>query len=162
MSFHIALSLQKKYQGGKSGRTRKENPKKKLVMIFDNEYREERRFTDLILNPPNWSDEYYKKQPNQKKLNQIIDVPHFVDSQQVGLIQLADFVCFFIRKHIELQIGYIDPSYENEKEKVSDWFQKITESCIPISNIFPRRGRCDAEELFYKYAPGCLKTNDTY
>ncbi|MFV2058173.1 MAG: DUF3800 domain-containing protein, partial [Thiohalomonadales bacterium] len=96
MAFHITLSIQKKYQNEKRN-------KGNTVLVFDNEEREQTRFTDLLLNCPDWADSYYGRGKKQEKLDQIIDVPHFVDSQEVGLIQLADFLCFFMRKYIELK-----------------------------------------------------------
>jgi hypothetical protein len=158
MAFHLTLSLQKRFQGAIKGKKdRKINSKGACVLIFDNEHREESRFTDLILNSPDWSDSYYQKKEKQQKLNQIIDVPHFVDSKQVGLIQLADFICFFLRKHIELQMGLAKPAYKDEIEKVGSWTDLILKQSIPKNNIFMSRGRCDCSEMFYKYAPETIK-----
>jgi hypothetical protein len=50
-----------------------------------------RSFTKLLLNPPAWSDTYYGRKKKQEQPDQIVDVPHFVDSKEVALIQLADF-----------------------------------------------------------------------
>jgi hypothetical protein len=47
------------------------------------------RFTDLIDNPPPWSDAYYDRGTKQDQLDQVIDVPYFGDSREVPLIQLA-------------------------------------------------------------------------
>lgn len=158
MAFHLTLSLQKKFQCAIKGKKdRKLNSKGSCVLIFDNEHREESRFTELILNSPDWADTYYSKQEKQQKLNQIIDVPHFVDSKQVGLIQLADFIFFFLLKHIELQMNLVEPAYPGEKEKVSSWAELILKQSIPKNNIYMNRGRCECAELFYKYVPEPLK-----
>lgn len=154
MAMHIALSLQKKFQGtAKSKKERKVNPKGSTVLIFDHEHREQQRYIDMLLSPPDWTDSYYGKLERQEKMSQIIDVPHFVDSKQVGLIQLADFMCFFLRKHIELQMGFVEPSYNDEIQKVNNWTTMILNRSIPKSNIFMNRSRCECSELFYKYAP---------
>lgn len=154
MAFHISLSLQKNFQGALINKNRRKlNPKGSCVLIFDNEHREESRFTELLLNSPDWADTYYKRVKNQEPLNQIIDVPHFVDSKQVGLIQLADFICFFLRKNIELQQNLVKPAYSDEKEKVAGWTDLIINQSIPKGNIYLKKGRCDCAELFYKYAP---------
>jgi hypothetical protein len=158
MALHISLALQKRFQGAiKGSKNRKLNSKGSFVLIFDNEHREESRFTELILNSPDWADSYYSRKEKQHKLNQIIDVPHFVDSKQVGLIQLADFICFFLRKHIELQLGYTAPDYPNEIEKVSAWYDLFINQSIPKNNIYLSRGRCQCAELFYTYAPDTIK-----
>jgi len=157
MAMHIALSLQKKYQGAPRGQNRKINPKGTIVLIFDHEHREQEQFTSLLLSPPDWTDEYYDKKPNQEKMSQIIDVPHFVNSKQVGLIQLADFICFFLRRHIELQMGLIQPAYNDEVEKIGNWIKLILSRSIPRNNIFLKKGRCECAKLFYRYAPETIK-----
>jgi len=149
MALHITLSLQKHTQKEKKN-------KGNTLLVFDNEESEKNRFTDLVLNPPDWTDSYYNRAKKQEKLDQIIDVPHFVDSKEVGLIQLADFICFFLRKHIELTMGYTEPAYKDEATKVADWASQIFECSISKSCIYLSRGRCEASELFCKYAPECV------
>ena len=122
-------------------------------MIFDNEYTEEKHFTDLLLNAPDWTDSYYNKLANQEKLSQIVDVPHFANSRDVGLIQLADFICYFLRRYIELKMEYIEPEYEDELQKISLWVNACLGQSIPKNNIFLSRGRCNCSNLFYKYTP---------
>ena len=80
-------------------------------------------------------------------------MPHFVDSKDVGLIQLADFICFFLRKYIELDLGYTEPAYADEIEKVGRWKEMILDRAIAKRNIYPSRGRCECADLFYRYAP---------
>jgi hypothetical protein len=108
------------------------------------------------LDAPEWTDPYYGKLPKQEQLSQIVDVPHFVDSKHVGLIQLADFICFFLRKHIELQMEYAEPNYGGEKKKVSEWAKIILKQSIPKSNSYMSRGRCACADLFCKYAPDII------
>jgi len=96
LGFHLLLALQKAHQ-------RSEGTKGNTIVIFDSEKREELRFTDLVKNPPNWSDSYYSRDKHSKPLNQIIDVPYFADSRDVALIQLADFLSFFIRRYVEIK-----------------------------------------------------------
>jgi len=156
LALHISLSLQKCFQGAPRGKNRTVNPKGNCVLIFDNEFREERHFTDLLLDAPAWTDSYYNRLPKQEKLSQFVDVPHFVDSKDVGLIQLADFICFFLRKHIEIQMEYVEPEYRDEKEKVSEWANLILNQSIPKSNCYLSRGRCACADLFFRYVPEIL------
>ncbi|MEW6674206.1 MAG: DUF3800 domain-containing protein [Thermodesulfobacteriota bacterium] len=149
MALHLTLSLQKSFQ-------REKKNKGNTVLVFDNEEKEKVQFTDLVLNPPDWTDSYYNRGKKQEKLDQIIDVPHFVDSKEVGLIQLADFICFFLRKHIELTLGCVKPTYKDEIAKVSAWANQIFGQTIAKSCIYLSKGRCDAAELFCKYAPECV------
>ncbi len=157
MALHVSLAIQKCFQGAPRGKSRTINNSGNCVLIFDNEYREARRFTDLIINAPNWTDTYYERKQKQEKFSQIVDVPHFVDSKDVGLIQLADFICFFIRRYIELEMGLASIDYKDEREKVKSWVNLILRQSIPKSNIFLSKGRCECSSLFFKYAPNILK-----
>jgi hypothetical protein len=85
--FHLVLAIQN------FGMTFEKN-KGNTLLIFDNERRQELRFTDVICRPPKWSDEYYNRTKKQDALDQIIDVPYFGDSEEVSLIQVADFLAF--------------------------------------------------------------------
>ncbi|MCJ7588336.1 MAG: DUF3800 domain-containing protein [Candidatus Aminicenantes bacterium] len=157
MALHLSLSIQKSHQGAPRGRNRTVNHTGHCTLIFDNENREKKRFTDLLLSAPDWTDSYYDKKPAQEKFSQIVDIPHFVDSKDVGLIQLADFICFFLRKHIELSMGYTDSEYRDEVEKVGRWSEMILGQAIPKRNIYLSRGRCDCADLFYRYAPTTIR-----
>ena len=151
MATHLALSMQKEYQKQKKN-------KGNFLMIFDNEEREEKRFTDLLLNSPDWTDSYYNRnEKKQEKFNQLIDVPHFVDSRDVGLIQLADFICYFLRRHMELCQGSQNEKYDGEAEIIANWFELINKSSLSKSATYPKKGRCECTELFYQYAPECIK-----
>jgi len=84
-------------------------------------------------------------------------VPHFVDSKDVGLIQLADFICYFLRRHIESSRGGTVPArYKDEEEKVARWIGQAFNQSLPKSATYMAKGRCDTAELFYKYAPSCI------
>lgn len=150
MAFHVTLALQK------YGQTFEKN-KGNTVLIFDNKVSDQRNFTKLLLNPPSWSDSYYAKKKKQEQLDQIVDVPHFVDSKEVALIQLADFLCYFLRKHLELSLGYVAPKFEDEIEVMNKYASNTLELAIPKSNIFLNRGRCPASEHFYKFAPNTIR-----
>jgi hypothetical protein len=157
MALHLSLSIQRKFQGSVDGKSRKVNLPGHCVLIFDNENKEQKYFTDLLLRAPDWTDSYYQKAKSQEKFSQIIDVPHFVDSKDVGLIQLADFICFFLRKYIELSMRYIQPSYSGEIEKVSRWANIIINQSISKSCIFPQKNRCPCTDLFFTFAPEVIR-----
>lgn len=157
MAFHLTLSIQKHLQGAAtSGTRRKKASKRNAVLVFDHQHREQEYFTDLLLDPPEWSQTYYDKVKHQLELGKIIDVPHFVDSTKVGLIQLADFISYFLRKFLEIENGYEKESYDGEYEKLSKWKDMIDSRCIRKSNMYLKRGRCDAAQFFYDLAPETL------
>ena len=114
-------------------------------------------FTDLVKNPPDWSDPYYSRDRRSKPLNQIVDVPYFADSRDVALIQLADFLSFFIRRYIEINEGLTAIRYEGEDEKLEMWMASIMSRSIGSSFIYPKKGRCSCAEIFYSIAPDCIR-----
>jgi Protein of unknown function (DUF3800) len=114
------LALQKYCQ-------REKKNKGNTIFVFDNEEREQMRFTDIIMRPPAWSAEYYCKKPKQKPLDQIVDVPYFGDSTEVALILLADFIAFFLRRHAEIQENLVPARYPDERARIGDWIALVTQ-----------------------------------
>ncbi len=150
LAIHFALAVQRAYQS-------KKNNKGNTVLIFDAHDRDEKAYAKLILRPPEWTDTYYKRTRKQKQLDQIIDVPHFVDSEHVGMIQLADCVSFFLRRHFELVHAASDERYDGEAAIVSSWVDSILERCVSMPSMYPKQQRCDAAEYFYQLAPETVK-----
>lgn len=74
----------------------------------------------------------------------------------MGLIQLADVVSYFLRRHIEIQEGVIPPQYDDEEEKVSRWFEMISDRMVKSSIMYKKIGRDECEDLFYQYAPSLV------
>jgi len=150
MGFHLVLALQKycKRENGVKGHT---------ILVFDNEERERMRFTDLIARPPAWSDAYYDRQRKEDQLDQIVDVPYFGDSQEVALIQLADFLSFFLRRYAEIKEGLVGPNYPDEESKIDVWMEMLMQRSIGTRFIYPARGRGDAEDLFYNMASRSIR-----
>jgi hypothetical protein len=151
LGFHLLLALQKAHQ-------RFEGTKGNTIVIYDSEKREEIAFTDLVTNPPNWSDSYYSRQKKSKPLNQIIDVPYFADSRDVALIQLADFLSFFIRRYVEIKEELTTIRYDGEDARLEEWMGQIMSCSIGSSFLYPKKGRCSCGEIFYSIAPETIKT----
>ena len=148
MALHICLAMQKHFQ-------REEPPKGHTVLIFDNKAQDSDNLIKLFSKPPVWTDTYYNRERKQDRLNQIIDVPYFGDSRYVFLIQLADFVSFFLRRYTEIRMG-ISQDYEDEPTLVEEWANIALEQSIPKPTIYLSKGRCECADLFYRYAPSCL------
>lgn len=150
MALHVALALQKNNQ-------RLKNNKGHTLMVFDAHEKDEKNYSELILNPPEWTDTFYSKGKKQNRLDQIIDVPHFVDSAHVGMIQLADCISFFLRRHLEIVEGAVPPRYKREDEIVAQWVDVALGQSIPPASIYPKKGRCEAADFFYQLAPAAIK-----
>jgi hypothetical protein len=153
MGMHLVLAIQKYCQ-------RQKKNKGNTIFVFDNEEREHMRFTDLITNPPAWSDSYYDKGKKQARLDQVIDVPYFGDSKEVVLLQVADFLAYFLRRYAEIAAGYSTEKYEDEMAKVASWIKVLDEHSIGRSAIYPAVGRCECADLFFSHAPDVLRVLD--
>ena len=150
MALHLTLAIQKRFQS--------ENRNKgNTVFIFDNEDKASNHFISIAGNPPLWTNEYYGKRERQEPLDQLIDAPYFANSKSVGLIQVADFVSYFFRRYIELKEHTSEPKYRDEEERVDAWMQMALSRSIEKSLIYPKSRRCDCAELFWRYAPECVK-----
>ena len=112
LGFHLTLAIQRYSQA---------EPRNKgnTFLVFDNQERERIRFNDIVKNPPVWSDAYYALGKKQQPLDQIIDVPAFQDSKEVELLQVADFLAFFLRRYAEIQEGLEPSKYDDEQEKIT-------------------------------------------
>jgi len=151
-ALHLMLSLQKHLQNEK-------NNKGHTVMVFDQELTEKGDFPLLALDPPQWTDSFYGYRRQIRKKNPcpplecIIDVPYFADSQQVGLIQVADLFSYLLRHHAELQCEYVDEQYKNESEKIEGWVSQIAQFVYPDATRWPEKGACECASLFREIAP---------
>ncbi len=151
MGIHLLLAVQKAHQG-------LEKTKGHTIFVFDNEERERMRFTDLIANPPAWTDSYYGKGKKQARLDQVVDVPYFGDSTEVHLLQVADFVAFFLRRHAEITAGYSKGRYDQEADKIAGWLETLKGCSLAPRFVYPATGRCECSDLFFRHAPDVLKT----
>ncbi len=151
LGLHLILGVQKEFQNKKYG-----GVKGNTIFIYDNEYREEKRFTTLLLNPPDWTDDFYSKKSRQDKLDQIVDVPYWGDSKEVGLIQLADFLAFFIRRYFEIKERVGKQPYSDEEIKINNYYNLIKDCSLPLSIMYPKRDTCELSKLFKELAPGSI------
>jgi Protein of unknown function (DUF3800) len=145
LGFHLILAMQKCCQREKSN-------KGHTIFIFDNEKREELRFTDIIKRPPAWSDEYYGRGNKQNSLDQIVDVPYFGDSQEAALIQLADVASFFLRRYAEIKEGLVPAKYEDEEARIDGWISTFADRSIGRPYMYAKKNRTRAENLFFDNA----------
>lgn len=149
MALHLTLSIQKNFQNEKIN-------KGNTVLIFDDEDRNYKNFRELVNNPPSWTKKFYDKKNKRTPLNQIIDTPYFADSQYVGLIQVADFVSFFLRRYIEINQNSVPPKFDGEDKLINEWMEIVFSCSMNKSIMYPSRGRGECESFFWDYAPECL------
>jgi hypothetical protein len=151
LGFHLILALQKYSQ-------RESKTKGHTIFVFDNEKREELRFTDIIKRPPRWSDQYYERSIKQDSLDQIVDVPYFGDSQEVALVQVADVVSFFLRRYAEIKENLVPPKYPGEEQRIDGWISTLVLRSIGSACIYPKINRNRATDLFFRNASTSIRS----
>ena len=149
-AIHTTLSVQKMHQGnsGVKGHT---------LLLFDNKYEEEKPLSKFISSPPDWVYDYYGGKSKNPKLNQIIDVPFFGDSEQILLLQVADLIAFVLRRYVELTEGRVVVEYKNEPERLRQWIALISSRSYPASTRWPSRDLTIAHKMFHKLTPESIK-----
>lgn len=150
LAFHLVLAVQRYSQPEKRN-------KGHTVLQFDDNSVERGRFTDLVYAPPEWSDGYYGRTKKQDQLDQIVDMPNFSDSKKLPLIQVADFLAFFLRRYAELEEGCSEEQYEGERERISGWAKQIADRAIDRAHVYPKTKRNEAQEYFYRLAPESIR-----
>ncbi|RYD80536.1 MAG: DUF3800 domain-containing protein [Verrucomicrobiaceae bacterium] len=150
MGFHVSLAVQRNFQGERKN-------KGNTIFVFDEEVMEVKRFHELLLKPPAWSETYYNKPKKALPLNQLIDAPYFADSKHVGLLQVADFLAYFVRRYIEIREGAVPEKYAGEADKVTAWFNKVKARTLPYNCMYPKKGRCATADVFWSLAPACIR-----
>ena len=110
-AFHCVLALQRAHQCEKKTRGH-------TLLIFDNKGHDEGPLTNLVVNPPQWSNTYYGRGNRDAALSHMVDAPYFADSKQVPMIQVADFLAYFLRRYVEIAENLVPPKYEEEEPRI--------------------------------------------
>ena len=147
-AFHILLSLQRCYQTEK-------NNKGNTVFIFD-KGKEPPKLLDLVKSPPTWSQNYYDPKGKRGGLDQIVDVPFYADSKLLPLIQLADLICFILRRYAELKDYDASENCDGELDRYEVWVGMIKRLCINRSHRYMKQKPDDTSKFFASLAPKCL------
>lgn len=149
-AFHAVLALQRAHQVH-------ERTKGHTLLVFDNKGHEEGPLADLIAAPPSWSDTYYTRGKKQEALSHVVDSPYFAESHRVPMIQVADFLAYFLRRYAELQEGLAEAKYAEEEDRVTEWISTLSSRCIGSHHVYPAKGRCKTAEMFYAHCPPSLR-----
>lgn len=150
-AFHCILAVQKTFQ-------REEKSKGHTLLVFDKKGHEEPRLASLLANPPDWIDTFYQRKKKSDALSHIIDTPYFADSKHVPMIQVADFLSYFLRRYAEVKEGHGEPKYNEEKDKLETWISALSPLALQASNIYPQTKRGVAAEFSYQICPQSLRS----
>lgn len=149
-AFHAVLALQRANQGY-------DKTKGHTLLVFDHKGHDEEPLADLIESPPEWSDAYYSRGKKEEPLSHIVDSPYFVASHRVPLIQVADFLAYFLRRYAEIQEGLVPAKYAEEDQKITQWVGNVAQRAISPTHTYPARGRCESSEAFFTCSPKSLR-----
>lgn len=149
-AFHAVLAIQRAHQS-------QEKTKGHTLLVFDNKGHEEGPLADLIASPPAWSDTYYSRTKKQDQLSHIVDSPYFAESHRVPMIQVADFLAYFLRRYAELQEGLAPAKYPEEEARIAEWVKAVGSRSLGSNHIYPSKGRCSTAECFYAHCPPSLR-----
>lgn len=144
---HLLLAVQRCHQ-------RVRNNKGHTVLVLD-QGGHEGHLVEFVRRPPAWTDLYYGRGRAGDALNQLIDVPYFVDSEHAVLVQTADLFAYILRHHVELTDLGADERYPGERRQVETWSRALAARSIR-SDLWPSIGRTDAHRLFLELAPPSL------
>lgn len=147
MAFHAILTVQKAMQV-------KQGVKGSTLFFFDKKGNGETDLINLVKSPPQWSDQYYSRKKKDSALSCVIDVPHFVDSKHVPMVQVADLAAFYVRRYCELESGHSPEKYDGERSVVSECVGMLKGSLIPASAVYVAKGASPSAQFFNKYGVG--------
>ena len=147
-AFHIVLTLQRAHQ-------KETKNKGHTIFVFDRG-KEPVELESLFSDPPSWTDSYYDLKRGKQRLDQIIDVPYYARSHRVPLIQLADLICYILRRYSELKDSGSEEAYPGELARYEGWIAKIELRFIGRSQRYLAKGPCDTSKFFTSLAPTSL------
>jgi hypothetical protein len=129
MNISLAIQRCQKSQKRNKGRT---------FVVFDEQRKHDDRFIKLFEQNLDYTDDYTRYDDSEgERLNQIIDVPLFSKSHLATIIQLADIGAFICRKYLELKVYDFEEKYDQEIEKISNWYELIEERKASHTAINP-------------------------
>jgi uncharacterized protein DUF3800 len=129
---HIALQIQKAYQV-------KAKNKGNTILIFDENKVKADALSELLWQPPNWTDDYYDRRPNQGPLDQIVDTTFMIKSHHAGLVQVADLFAFIFRRYAEMKDFGKPEEWKGERALIEGYTATLVNRLLPRSCRWPVR-----------------------
>lgn len=148
-ALHVALQLQRAHQSmeGRKGRT---------VLVFDDNKQQIANFSDLIYDPPLWTEDYYGRHKKDSPLSMVIDTPFAVKSHQVGLVQVADIFSAVFRHYAELRDYGMPEGYRGELQHYEEWVRMLSPRLLKNAHRWPQRSKSECAQWYRELAPHSL------
>src|SRR5262249_55093260 len=121
---HVALQIQKANQG-------KGKNKGHTFLIFDDNKTKAEKLSDLLWEPPTWTDDYYGKTNKQQRLDQIVDTTFTIKSHHAGLVQVADLFAFIFRLYAEMSDFGQPEEWQGERDLIEGYVRTISQRLFP-------------------------------
>ena len=141
--FHVLLQIQREHRN-------KDNNKGTTLLVADKS-KVQGRTIDVLLDPPDWANQYYQRKPKAEPFDQLVHTPFYVPSHHVGLVQLADFVAFVYRQYVHICRN--GASYVGEIERVQRWVDKLDERILQGSAVYPKKKSGPAPQIIAALRP---------
>jgi len=148
-SLHIALQLQKNNQG-------KEKNKGRTFLFIDENKQKADKLSELLFEPPEWTDSYYGRRKNRARLDQLIDSSFAVKSHHAGLVQVADVYALILRRYAELHEYKRSEEWEGEKSLIDEWARTLASRMLPKATRWPERTDAPCCKWYNDIAPKSL------
>ncbi|HZP97051.1 MAG TPA: DUF3800 domain-containing protein [Candidatus Limnocylindria bacterium] len=150
-SVHIALQVHLQNYGPSAS----DRQKKCALLLFDrHETAEQHEIARLVATPPDWAIDFLAR---HDELSMILDTALFVDSSQAPLIQVADFICFFVQRKAALATGRPE-SYVGEAADIDAAWQQLRPLLLPAAKRLPRSPLNAPRQLLRELTPDFLRT----
>jgi hypothetical protein len=146
---HIALQLQKANQG-------KDKNKGHTFLIFDDNKAKADALSDLLWQPPEWTDDYYDRGKKQSRLDQIVDTTFSIKSHHAGLVQVADLFAFIFRRYAEMKDFGQPEEWSGEQALIDGYVTTMRERLLPRACRWPARQPGASSRWFNSLAPTAL------
>jgi hypothetical protein len=148
-ALHIALQIQKANQG------REKNKGHTFVIIDDNKAKAD-ALSELLWQPPSWSDDYYDKANKQGRLDQIVDTTFTIKSHHAGLVQVADLFAFILRRYAEMKDFGKPEEWKGEAALIEQYVSAIATRFLARSCRWPANPGTAPSQWFKALAPPSL------
>jgi hypothetical protein len=148
--FHIALQLQKENQ-------KHSNNKGHTFLVFDENKMAADQLSELLWEPPGWTDDYYGRKKKQEAMDQLIDTAFTAKSHQAGLVQVADLFAYLLRRYAELNDYAAAEEWEGEKSFVAERVGCLAGTMLPCSNRWATKTSSACAKWYTRLAPASLR-----
>jgi hypothetical protein len=149
-SLHIALQIQKYHQG------KKKNKGRTFLFIDENKQKAD-KLSELLFEPPEWTDPYYRRRKNQARLDQLIDSSFAVKSHHAGLVQVADLYALILRRYAELHEYKRSEEWQGEKSLIDECARTLASRMLPKATRWPERTDAPCCKWYNDIAPKSLR-----